>query len=85
MVAERIGVSKPLVSHYENGRVNIPPKRFRSILQVYQYSDTEFTEHLEGKPLSEKGSKEECVHLLDQIDDQKMQAVHAVLMSFVRS
>lgn len=79
--AERCDLSEQAIGHYENGRMDISPKRLDQFLKVYNYSQEELEEYLEGKPIP-INVKDDCISLLNQIDETKLRAVHAVLMSF---
>jgi len=76
--------SEAAIGHYETGRMGISEERLTKLIKFYGYSFEDFQEFLKGKPLPVISLKDECVSLLDHIDDTKLRAVHAVLTSFVQ-
>ncbi len=80
--ARECHISEPAIGHYENGRMDISPTRLEQFLGVYGYSRQEYDEYMNGKPIPVISVRDECVGLLGKIDETKLRAVHAVLMSF---
>lgn len=80
--ARRCDVSEQAIGHYEQGRMDISPARLDQFLAAYNYTKEEFAEYLNGKPVP-IDLKEDCISLLNRIDENKLRAVHAVLISFV--
>ena len=78
----RNGCSDSSISHYEQGRMDIKPDRVRHLVESYAYSMREFEEYLAGKPLPVLSIKDECFSMIDRLDDSKLRAVHALLVSF---
>lgn len=82
--ARAAGCSPQAIGHYENGRMDIPEARLRRLLTLYDFTNEEFLEYLNGKPIPLVSVKDECLQLLDQIrNEDKLRAVHTVLKSFV--
>lgn len=82
--ARAAGCSPQAIGHYENGRMDIPEVRLRRLLVLYGFTNEEFLEYLNGKPIPLISVKDECLQLLDQIrNEDKLRAVHTVLKSFV--
>lgn len=81
--ARQCNISEPAIGHYENGRMDISPIRLEHFLSIYGYTRQEFDEYLGGKPIPIISVRDECIGLLDRIDETKLRAVHAVLVSFV--
>lgn len=79
----RNGCSDSSISHYEQGRMDIKPERIRQLVESYAYTIQEFEEFAGGKPLPVLSIKDECFSLIDRLDDMKLRAVHAMLVSFV--
>ena len=79
--AIRCNLSEQAIGHYENGRMDISPKRLNQFLEVYNYIQEDLDEFLSGKPIP-INVKDDCISILDRIDETKLRAVHAVLMSF---
>ncbi len=78
-----IGASDSLISHLETGRLDLSPARITQLVEAYGYTMEEFEEYQAGKPIPVLSIKDECIGLLDRLDDTKLRAVHAVLVSFV--
>ncbi len=81
--ARECGISEAAIGHYENGRMDISEARLADFLRAYGYSRREFDEYVYGKPLPVISVRDECIGLLGRIDETKLRAVHAVLVSFV--
>lgn len=82
-VGDLIGISYSTVSHYEHGRIDLDDGVVRRFVESYGHTMAEFQEFIDGKPVPVIRLRDECIHLLDRIDEAKMRAVHAVLVSFV--
>ena len=76
--------SEQAIGHYETGRMGISQDRLEKLVKFYGYSFEDFQEFLNGKSLPIISLKDECISLLDHVDDTKLRAVHAVLASFVQ-
>ena len=76
-------VSTAAIGHFEHGRMDITTARLEQFLAAYGYTPGEFEEDRAGKPIPVVSVKDECIGLLDRIDETKLRAVHAVLTSFV--
>ena len=63
--------------------MDISEERTEEFLKAYGYTREEFAEYLAGKSIPVTSVKDECVGLLDRIDETKLRAVHAVLVGFV--
>jgi transcriptional regulator with XRE-family HTH domain len=74
--------SEPAIGHYETGRMGISEARLERLIKFYGYTLGDFEEFLSGRPLPVINLKDECVSLLEKIDETKLKAVHAVLVSF---
>jgi transcriptional regulator with XRE-family HTH domain len=81
--AELLSCSHAMVNHYEQGRLDIPKERVQQLVHLYGYTLTQFEEFVGGKPIPVLDVKDECIGILDRIDESKLRAVHAVLVSFV--
>ena len=78
----RCDISEAAVGHYENGRMDVSSERLRQFLTLYGYALAEFDDYVNGKPLPVISVKDECLRLLNALDEQKLRAIHAVLVSF---
>lgn len=82
--AKAAGCSSQAIGHYENGRMEIPRSRAIRLVEHYGFQWEEFEEFTGGKPLPIIDLKDECYGLLDRIQsEEKLRAVHIILMSFV--
>lgn len=76
-------LSEPAIGHYENGRMDISPLRLGQFLVVYGYSKKDFDAYLSGREIPVLNLKDECVRLLDRLNEAKLKAVHALLNGFI--
>ena len=81
--AQLCGLCHALINHYEQGRLDIPDSRIEQLVGIYGRTIEEFNAYRGGKPIPVLNLKDECIGLLDRIDETKLRAVHAVLESFV--
>lgn len=72
-----------LINHYEQGRLDIPKHRLEQLVRLYGSSLDEFNAYLDGKPIPILNLKDECVGLLDRLNESKLRTVHAVLKGFL--
>ena len=77
-----VKISGSAIAHIEHGRMDISQCRIETLVKAYGYSMDDFLEFADGKELP-VNHRDECISLLDQIDDVKLRAVYAVLTSFV--
>jgi predicted transcriptional regulator len=80
--ATALRLSNSAICQYEQGRMDVSSERVLELVRLYGYSDTEFHEFMAGKPIPILSIKDECVQLLDRIDETKLRTVHAVLLGF---
>jgi transcriptional regulator with XRE-family HTH domain len=78
----RNGISDSAISHYEQGRMDVSRERLQHMIESYGYTVKDFDEYAEGKPLPVLCIKDECFCLIDRLDETKLRAVHALLVSF---
>lgn len=81
--SRKCSLSEAAIGHYEHGRMEVSAIRLAQFLKAYGYTMEEFEEYKSGKPIPVVSVKDECVNLLNRIDDQKLRAVYGVLTSFV--
>ena len=79
----QVGISDLSINHYEQGRMDISPERLRQLVESYAYTMQDFDDYKGGKPLPVLSIKDECICLIDRLDETKLRAVHALLASFV--
>ncbi|MDZ4677936.1 MAG: helix-turn-helix transcriptional regulator [Oligoflexia bacterium] len=76
-----IGCSESAIGHYETGRMDISELRLKQFLKTYRYGKDDFDEYMNGRPIP-ISLKDECVGLLNKLDETKLKAVHSVLLGF---
>jgi len=76
-------LSNSAINHYEQGRMDISPKRVEQLVNAYGYTMENFRAFTEGKEIPVLSVKDECIALLAIIDDRKLKTVHAVLAGFL--
>lgn len=81
--ARKCCLSEAAIGHYEHGRMDVSAVRLEQFLKAYGYTREEFEEYRGGKQIPVVSVKDECVNLLNRIDEMKLRAVYAVLTSFV--
>ena len=79
----RNGISDSAIAHYEQGRMEVSSDRVRQLVESYGYTMPEFEEYAGGRPLPTLSIKDECFCLIERLDETKLRAVHAMLVSFV--
>ena len=77
-----IGVTSSAISHYEQGRMNLPKARVPELVTGYGYSMTEYEEFVNGKPLPFSDLRDECEQIVQRMDSTRLKTLHAVLVSF---
>ncbi len=78
-----IGISSSAISHYEQGRMNLPTGRIPDLLGLYGYTQAEFDEWVMGKSLPVYDLRDECEQMISRIEKPKLKALLAVLLSFL--
>lgn len=78
-----IGVTSSAISHYEQGRMDLPKARIPELLQLYGYTPVEYDEFVMGKALPVLNVRDECEQMIARIHESKLKPLHAVLLSFL--
>lgn len=78
-----IRVSGSLINHYEHGRMDLSQARIEQLCTLYGYSTQEFAEYQSGRAIPILNVKDECFALIERISEEKLRALHAVLLGFV--
>lgn len=79
----RMNLSDSWISHIEQGRLDLSEKASQRLVEIYGYTWKEYETLLAGGDAPFVDLKDECIGLLDRIDETKLRAVHAVLKGFV--
>lgn len=78
-----IGVTHTTISHFETGRRDFPALRIEQLIKAYGYTMTEFEKILGHNSVI--SHKDDCVTMLDQLDDDQLSAIRAVISQMLRS
>jgi transcriptional regulator with XRE-family HTH domain len=75
-----VNLSDSTVCHYEHGRLDLNPKTIERLVSAYGYSMDQFEEFRSGARSVPENLRDECITLLNRIQDPiKLRAVHSVL------
>ena len=77
-----VSITGSAVAHFEQGRTTLSRARIESFLEAYRYSREEYLEFFDGDTLP-INLRDECLGIVKQLDEAKLQAVHAVLVNFM--
>ena len=77
-----VGISGSAISHIEQGRMDVSRARIQTLLQAYRFTKEEYLEFFDGRPVP-VSLRDECIGLLKQLHELKLQAVHTVLVSLL--
>jgi len=78
----RVGITGSAIAHIEQGRMDVSRARIETLVEGYGYTLDDYFEYLDRKdaPIH---VRDECLSILRQLDDSRIQAVHAVLVNFM--
>ncbi len=77
-----VGITGSAVAHFEQGRTAISRSRIDSFLKAYQFTRDEYLEFFDSQKLP-INLRDECISVIKQLDETKLQAVYAVLVNFM--
>ena len=77
-----VGISGSAIAHIEQGRMDISRARLQTLLKAYRFTQDEYLEFFDGRPVP-ISLRDECIGILKQLDESRLQAVHAVLVNFL--
>ena len=80
--AARVRITGSAIAHIEQGRMDVSRKRIETLVTAYGYTLDDYFELLERRnpPIH---VRDECLSIIKQLDDSRLQAVHAVLVNFM--
>ena len=81
--ADMIKVSCSMISHAENGRMDVSHTLILKLLNVYGYSYEEFKGMLDGDFKIPEHTRSECIEIIKRLDEQKLKTVKSFLMTFL--
>lgn len=77
-----VGITGSAVAHIEQGRMDISRARLLSFLSGFGVTQDAFIELMEsGGPLT--SPHDECISIIKQLDETKLQAVLGILVNFM--
>ena len=77
-----MSITGSAVAHIEGGRMEVSRARIEAMVSAYGFTTDEYLEFFDGKELP-LNLRDECVGIIKQLDDLKLQAVYAVLVNFM--
>lgn len=77
-----INRSDTWVSHAENGRMDLDPKKILKLLNVHGYNYDEFIGLVNNKKPLPENLYGECLEILKRLDKSKLKTVKSILESF---
>ncbi len=77
-----VGISGSAIAHIEQGRMDISHARLQTLLEAYRFTQEEYLEFFDGRPIP-ISLRDDCILILKQLDDSRLQAVHSVLINFM--
>ncbi len=85
-LADLMRISHTLVNHLEVGRANISDQHIHKFLEATNFSHQEWQILLKGGVKSKKQERskilEECIFILGQLPEFKMQQIHQIMKKF---
>lgn len=77
-----VGITGSAVAHFEQGRTTVSRARIETFLEAYRFTRDEYLDYfkVEALPIN---LRDECLVIVRQLDEVKLQAVHAVLVNFM--
>ena len=77
-----LNITGSAIAHIEAGRMEVSRARVAAMINAYGFSQDEYLEFFDGKELP-LNLREECIGIIHQLDEVRLQAVHAVLVNFM--
>ncbi len=81
-VSNLIDRSDTWVSHIENGRIDLDPKKILKLINIYGYCNNEFMNLVASKKPLPENIYSECIEMLKRLDKSKLKTVKSILESF---
>lgn len=77
-----VRISGSAIAHIEQGRMDISRARLQTLVKAYGFTWDDYMELFDRHeiPIS---LRDECLTIIKQLDEIKLQAVHAVLINFM--
>lgn len=77
-----IGVTHTTISQYENGKREFTSLRIEQLVKAYGYTMDQFEKILGHKSVI--SYKDDCISMIDQLDDEQLAAVRSLLSQLLR-
>jgi len=79
--AKLCGLSRSVIDHWENGRVNLPQTRIKTIIESWGCTMNDF-DYLLSQPILRDETVEKCQTKLEKLSIEQLMAVSALLNTF---
>ena len=79
--AKLCGLSRSVIDHWENGRVNLPQTRIKTIIESWGCTMNDF-DYLLSQPILRDETIEKCQTKLEKLSIEQLMAVDALLNTF---
>lgn len=80
--AKLLGITGSAIAHMEHGRMDLSRLRIQTMILAYGYTTDEYLEFFDGRAVP-INLRDECIQIVRQLDQVKLQAVYAVLVNFM--
>ena len=77
-----VGITASATAHFEQGRTQRSRAKNESFLGAYRFTRDEYLAFFDGDSLP-ISLRDECIGIVKQLDEAKVQAVHVVLVNFM--
>ena len=77
-----LGASDALISHAENGRLDLTPQLIMRIISIYGYSYDDFLKFKMGDIELPEAVRTECIEIIKRLSFEKLKTVKTILQSF---
>ncbi|OFZ79445.1 MAG: hypothetical protein A2583_03095 [Bdellovibrionales bacterium RIFOXYD1_FULL_53_11] len=78
-----MGLSDSWISHIEQGRMDLDERKISRLIAAYGFTRQEYETLLAGGEVPYTSLMDECIALIDRIEEDKLKTVLAVLRGFV--
>lgn len=79
-LANLLGISHTLICHYESGYQRIPEHRLKDLCKIFKLTKNELKDYQEGRKDLPIIYKDECILLIDKMNDSQLKVVHGMLV-----
>lgn len=79
--AKLCNLTKSVIDHWENGRVNLPKERIQAIIESWGCTMNDF-DYLMSQPILRDETVEKCQNKIEKLSIEQLMAIDALLNSF---